>query len=127
MVLQPLIILMFFKEHIFVKQFVVDGSLDQRFLLDNSFIDSSTIVVKVRGLSDATGLGREYSLANNILNIDSTSEIYLIQEVKDERYELLFGDGYFGKKLDNGAVITATYIITDGKDGNGPRLFSICR
>ena len=105
------------------KQFVVDGSLDQRFLLDNSFIDSSTIVVKVKGLSD-TGLGREYSKADNILNIDSTSEIYLLQEAKDERYELLFGDGYFGKKLENGAVITATYIITDGKEGNGPTNFS---
>ena len=105
------------------KQFVVDGSVDQRFLLDNSFIDSSTIVVKVSGLSD-TSLGREYSLASNILNIDSTSETYLIQEVKDERYELLFGDGYFGKKLENGAVITATYIITDGKEGNGPTNFS---
>ena len=105
------------------KQFVVDGSLDQRFLLDNSFIDSSTIVVKVKGLSD-TGLGREYSKADNILNIDSTSEIYLLQEAKDERYELLFGDGYFGKKLENGAVITVTYIITDGKEGNGPTNFS---
>ena len=105
------------------KQFVVDGSLDQRFLLDNSFIDSSTIVVKVKGLSD-TGLGREYAAASNILNIDSTSEIYLIQEVKDERYELLFGDGYFGKKLENGAVVSATYIITDGKNGNGPVNFS---
>ena len=105
------------------KQFVVDGSLDQRFLLDNSFIDSSTIVVKVKGLSE-TGLGREYSKADNILNIDSTSEIYLLQEAKDERYELLFGDGYFGKKLENGAVITVTYIITDGKEGNGPTNFS---
>ena len=105
------------------KQFVVDGSLDQRFLLDNSFIDSSTIVVKVADLNDS-GFGREYSLASNILNIDSTSETYLIQEVKDERYELLFGDGYFGKKLSNGDKITATYIITDGKDGNGPSSFS---
>ena len=106
------------------KQFVVDGSLDQRFLLDNSFIDSSTIVVKVRGLSDTGTLGREYTLSDNILNVDSTSEIYLIQEAKDERYELLFGDGYFGKKLENGAVVSATYIITDGKDGNGPTNFS---
>ena len=105
------------------KQFVVDGSLDQRFLLDNSFIDSSTIVVKVADLNDS-GFGREYSLASNILNIDSTSETYLIQEVKDERYELLFGDGYFGKKLSNGDKVTATYIITDGKDGNGPSSFS---
>ena len=103
---------------------MVDGSLDQRFILDNSFIDSSTIVVKVKGLSDTGTFGREYSLASNILNIDSTSETYLIQEIKDERYELLFGDGYFGKKLENGAVITATYIITDGKEGNGPSNFS---
>ena len=106
------------------KQFLVDGSLDQRFLLDNSFIDSSTIVVKVAGLSEAGTLGREYTLAENILNIDSTSETYLIQEVQDEKYELLFGDGYFGKKLENGAIITATYIITDGKDGNGSANFT---
>jgi hypothetical protein len=105
------------------KQFVVDGSLDQRFLLDNSYIDTSTIVVYVKGSAD-TGLGREYSLVDNILNIDLNSEIYLLQEVQDEKYELLFGDGYFGKKLDNGAVITVTYIVTDGKDGNGASRFS---
>ena len=105
------------------KQFLVDGSLDQRFLLDNSFIDSSTIVVNVTGPNETT-LGREYSVASNILNIDSTSETYLIQEVQDEKYELLFGDGYFGKKLENGSTITATYIITDGKSGNGSANFS---
>ena len=105
------------------KQFLVDGSLDQRFVLDNSFIDSSTIVVRVQGPNETT-LGREYLRSNNILNIDSTSEIYLLQEVQDEKYELLFGDGYFGKKLENGTIITATYIITDGKAGNGSSIFS---
>jgi hypothetical protein len=96
--------------------FVVDGSLDQRFILNNSFIDTSTIVVKVDE--------KEYSRVDNILNINSTSEIYLIQEVQDEKYELLFGDGYFGKKLQNGAVITVTYIITDGIEGNGASNFA---
>jgi hypothetical protein len=105
------------------KQFVVDGSLDQRFLLDNSYVDTSTIVVYVKGIAD-TGLGREYSLVDNILNIDSSSEIYLLQEVQDEKYQLLFGDGYFGKKLENQSVITVTYIVTDGKDGNGASRFS---
>ena len=103
--------------------FVVDGSLDQRFILNNSFIDTSTITVHVKGTSDS-GLGREYSRVDNILNLNSTSEIYLIQEVQDEKYELLFGDGYFGKKLENGAVITVTYIITDGIEGNGASNFS---
>ena len=112
------------KEGTFLKkQFVVDGSLDQRFILDNSYIDSSTIVVYVKGLSD-TGLGREYKLAENIFDIDSTSEIYLLQEVQDEKYQIFFGDGRFGKKLENGTVVTVTYIVTDGKNGNGVSEFS---
>jgi hypothetical protein len=105
------------------KQFVVDGSLDQRFILDNSFIDTSTISVYVKGINDS-GLGIEYSSVDNILNIDSTSTIYLLQEVQDEKYELLFGDGLIGKKLENNAVITVNYIVTDGEDGNGASSFS---
>ena len=105
------------------KTFTVDGSLDQTFILNNSFIDTSTIRVYVKGSAD-TGLGREYKRVDNILNINSTSETYLIQEIQDEKYELLFGDGVFGKKLENDAIITVSYIITDGIDGNGPALFS---
>jgi len=105
------------------KQFVVDGSLDQRFILENSFIDSSTIVSYVKGINDS-GLGRQYEQIDNILNVNSTSETYLIQEVQDEKYELLFGDGIFGRKLENGTIITVTYIITDGKEGNGASRFS---
>ena len=105
------------------KSFTVDGSLDQRFLLENSFIDTSTIKVYVKGAAD-TGLGREYRKVDNILNITDVSETYLIQETTDERYELLFGDGVFGKKLENDAVITVSYIVTDGVEGNGPALFN---
>ena len=105
------------------KSFIVDGSLDQRFILENSFIDTSTIKVYVKGASD-TGLGREYSKVDNILNINNTSETYLIQEITDERYELLFGDGVFGKKLENDAVINVSYIVTDGTEGNGPAVFT---
>ncbi len=105
------------------KTFTVDGSLDQRFILDNSYIDTQTIIVKVKGTSD-TGVGREYQRVDNILSINSTSEIYLIQEIQDEKYELLFGDGYFGKKLENGTIITVTYIVTDGEEGNGATNFA---
>jgi hypothetical protein len=105
------------------KKFTVDGSLDQRFLLDNPFIDIQTIVVKVKGVGES-GTGREYSLVDNIIGVGSDSEIYLIQEVQDEKYELLFGDGIFGKKLENGTEITVTYIVTDGELGNGAANFS---
>ena len=110
------------------KEFIVDGSLDQRFILDNSFIDTSTIVVYINTPISTgvyrTGKGVLYKKVDNILNIDSTSEIYLIQEVQDERYELLFGDGIFGKKLENEAKITVQYIVTDGKEGDGPSNFT---
>jgi len=106
------------------KSFVVDGSLDQRFVLENPNIDSSTIVVRIRDSVNDVSEGREYQVADNILNINSTSEIYLIQEVQDEKYELLFGDGFFGKKLANGNVIDVSYIVTDGKDGNGASNFT---
>tara|TARA_B100000287_G_scaffold133621_2_gene125629 strand:- start:1950 stop:3713 length:1764 start_codon:yes stop_codon:yes gene_type:complete len=102
------------------KNFTVDGSLDQRFVLDNPHIDTSTIKVYVAGPSDAAGsLGIEYSLVDNILDVNSNSEIFLVQEVQDERYELIFGDGIIGKKLENDSIITVQYIITDGEDGNG--------
>ena len=105
------------------KQFTVDGSLDQRFILNNSFIDTSTISVYVKGINDS-GLGVEYFSVENILEVNSTSRIYLLQEVQDEKYELLFGDGLIGQKLENNAVVTVNYIVTDGEEGNGASSFS---
>ena len=110
------------------KQFVYDGSLDQRFILNNSFIDTSTLSVYVRKTNES-GLGIEYAAIDNILNTTSESRIYILQEVQDEKYEIKFGDGIIGKKLGDGigydgTVITANYIITDGEDGNGARVFS---
>ena len=99
------------------KKFVVDGSLDQRFILDNEGIDTSTMKVYIS--QDSAELGVEYSLVDNILNVNKNSEIYLLQEVQDERYELFFGDGLFGKKIPNGYTITVRYVVTDGKEGNG--------
>jgi len=109
------------------KTFQVDGSLDQKFLLDNANIDTSTLVVYVNNYNSTSesydfksGRGILYKKVDNILNIDKNSSIYLLQEVQDEKYELLFGDGIFGRKLDNNSIITISYIITDGAAGNGP-------
>ena len=102
--------------------FVVDGSDNQRYILPNEGIDTSTIIVKIReNASSSTQV--EYKLVDNILGITSTSNIYLIQETTDEKYELLFGDDVFGKKLDSGNIINVSYIKTEGVDGNGAQEF----
>ena len=111
-----------YQGNLLTKQWVVDQSQDQRFILENPNIDTSRLVVYVKGINDS-GVGREYFKVDNILRLNKNSEIYLIQEVQDERYELLFGDGYFGKELENNSVITAKYIVTDGERGNGAANF----
>ena len=102
-------------------QFIVDGSLEQRFVLDNANIDTSSIVAYV---GTPGVLGKQYKMIDNIVGISSISDTYLIQEVQDERYELLFGDGIFGRKPQNGAVITVQYVVTSGSEGNGPEFFN---
>ena len=106
------------------KTFTVDGSLDQRFILDNPSIDTSTIIVYVRDSDSQQDKGTLFTKVDNILNVKPTSTTFLIQEIQDEKYELLFGDGIFGRKIENGKTIDVSYIITDGKDGNGPEIFS---
>ena len=104
------------------RQFTVNLSQDTRYILDNPNIDTSTVRVYVKGPND-TGKGRQWKMVDNILNIDKTSEIFLMQEIGEERYELLFGDGYFGRPLENGQRVLVEYIITDGEAGNGPSVF----
>ena len=98
-------------------------SVDQRFIIDSPGIDSSTLRVFVSGPND-TSIGRQYKMIDNILNIDKDSEIFLAQEVQDEKYEIMFGDGLFGRKLENNSIITARYIVSDGEAGNGAANFS---
>jgi hypothetical protein len=101
------------------KNWTVDTSQpNQRYILPNDSIDTSTLRVKIQNTSTDTTI-TEFNLIDNIIGINSTSNIYLIQETTDEKYELLFGDGIFGKKLINGNIIKASYIRTGGVNGNG--------
>ena len=109
------------------KSFVYDGSLDQKFILNNSSIDATTILVYISDFENQKGF--RYSPVENISNITKDSRIYFVREIQDEKYELRFGDGIFGKKLGDdagadGKYINVDYLITDGKEGNGVKLFT---
>ena len=107
-----------------VNTFTVDSNNpNQKFILDNSDIDTQSISVLVRNTQSST-VTRKFSLSNSLLDIDSNSRVFFIQEIEDQRYEIIFGDGIFGTKLDNQNFIEVSYVTTNGEDGNGVSSFT---
>lgn len=99
--------------------FTVNASTqNQRFIIDNRGVDTSTIKVTVRETESSTSTQR-YVNASSILDVTSSSKVFFIQEIEDERYEIIFGDGVFGKKLENNNYIEVSYLISNGNSANG--------
>ena len=96
---------------------------NQKFILPNSGIDTDLISVLVKSNSSATA-SVKYNLQDSLFGIGAESEVYFLQEIEDERYELIFGDNVFGKALEEGYYIEASYIVTNGDSGNGIGQFS---
>jgi len=101
-----------------VSNFLVDSlNVNQKFILNNANIDASTISITVKD-SQQSSVRRPFVLSENIIGINQNSKIYFLQEVEDERYELIFGDGIFGQKLESGNLIEASYLISSGEEAN---------
>ena len=95
---------------------------NQKFILPNTGIDTSLIRVNVKGTQQST-TKVNYTSQDSLFDIDSTSNVYYLQEIEDERYQLIFGDGIFGKALEEGNYITAEYIVSNGDSANGVNQF----
>ena len=93
-----------------------------KFILPNAGIDTSLIRVTVRDTQQST-TSTNYSVQDSLFDITSSSKVYYLQEVEDERYQLIFGDGVFGKALEEGNYITANYIVCNGDSANGVNSF----
>lgn len=104
--------------------FTVDsGNVNQKFVLPNSGIDTDLLSVVVRDTQEST-VTRKFELFNSLFDVTASTRAYFIQEIGQERYELLFGDGIFGVKLDNNNFVEASYIITNGESGNNINKFA---
>ena len=93
-----------------------------KFILPNTGIDTSLLKVVVKG-TQAASAQVTYSAQDSLFDIDSTSKVYFLQEIEDERYQLIFGDGIFGKALEEGNYIVADYIVCNGDSANGVNQF----
>lgn len=94
----------------------------QLFTIPDSNIDTSSLTVSVKQSQSNTDF-TVYDVSSDILNINSESEVYFIQEGRDGKYDVYFGDNILGKKIPDGGVVIADYVITKGEEGNGANNF----
>ena len=98
--------------------------IDQRFLIPNDNVDTTTLTVKIQN-SSSDSITNTYSLANGITALDSSSKVYFLQEVEDGRYEVYFGDGVLGRAVADGNIIILDYIVCNTDAANGASSFTL--
>ena len=91
---------------------------NQKFILPNAGVDTSLISVLVKN-NENSSTSVKYSNQDSLFDIGGDSKVYFLQEISDERYELFFGDGIFGRALEEGNYVTVNYIASNGDSGNG--------
>jgi len=104
------------------KTFVVNNTFgeDQRFIIPDVNLDDRSVSVFVRkSLTESEGSIDTWFKSSNIIDNDSQSKVFFLQEVYDGKYEVYFGDGVLGQSLTQGNIIIVTYASCSGSDGNG--------
>jgi hypothetical protein len=96
---------------------------NQKYILTNSGIDTDLITVSVREAPGST-ITRVFKQFNSLYDVNSTSPVYFIQEIENERYQLLFGDGTFGIQLEEPNIVEIGYITSSGEGGNNIEKFT---
>ena len=100
------------------------SDLDQRFIIPNDNVDTTTLTVKVQeSSSDSTT--NTYTLATGITGLESTSKVYFLQEVENGRFEVYFGDGVLGKAIADGNIVILDYITCNRDEPNGATTFTL--
>jgi len=98
--------------------FTVDSNNPtQKFILPNSGIDTDLISVIVRDTAGST-VSRKFDMFESLFDVTKSTRAFFLQEISQERYELLFGDGIFGVKLENSNFVEASYITCNGAEAN---------
>jgi len=87
------------------------------FLLPDADVDTSTITVIVKPSASNT-TSTVYNKVTDILGVTAASEVFYLQESKGGKYQIYFGDGTVGKKLNDGSVVAVTYLLTNGNLAN---------
>lgn len=105
-------------------RFLVDSSnLNQQFLIEDNQIDTNTLLVRVFEHQSTTE-AKTFQTHRNFASLDGNSQVYFLSENYEGYYQIEFGDGIIGQKLDNLNVVEISYLRTNGNEANGARVFS---
>jgi hypothetical protein len=96
----------------------------QYFNIPDPLVDISSLVVKVKA-NNATTSYDVYTIVKNFVDIDSTTKAYFLQEGIDGTYQVYFGDGIAGRKLEAGNVVELEWLSTNGPLANGASVFTL--
>ena len=103
----------------------VDNDIEnQKYQISDDDADTSTLRVLVQANEQSSSYDN-YTQFDSLLNVDSSSRVYYLQENSNEYFEVYFGDGVTGKKPLNNNIVTLDYIFTNGEDSNGANVFSM--
>ena len=106
------------------KYTVSTSDIDQRFIIPNDNVDTTSLTVKIQeSSSDSTT--NTYTLATGITGLDSTSKVYFLQEVENGRFEVYFGDGVLGKAIADGNIVIFDYVTCNRDAPNGATTFTL--
>ena len=96
---------------------------NQRYILPNAGIDADLIRVIVKDNESST-VKDKYSRFSSLFGVDASTMLFFLQEIENERYEIMFGDGVFGKKIEEPNFVEVSYIVSNGSEANGLSNFS---
>ena len=89
----------------------------QIFTLPDTNIDTDTIKVVVSP-SAANTASSVYNNITDILDVAASSEVYFLQENRDGKYQIYFGNDIVGKSIADGSTVAVTYLLTNGTAAN---------
>lgn len=92
------------------------------FEIPESNIDTTSLSVVVQE-SISNNYTTTFTRSTDYLSLDENSNVYFLQEGNNGNYQIYFGDGVIGKKLKDGNLILASYVITEGNSAAGANNF----
>jgi hypothetical protein len=107
-------------------RFTVNSTTNPNYIfqIPDNAIDTTSLQVLVQvSSSNSSYTIYNQAMPADYLTLDSSSQVYFLQEALNGNYEIYFGDGILGKQLTNGNIVTVNYVSTEGTAAAGANSF----